>query len=243
MSFAAIHRPGDPLILFNIWDAGSARAIADAGAVALATGSASVAGAMGFADGQELPFDLLVDLAARIASASDLPLSVDFEAGYADNPADVAENAARLEETGVAGINLEDGIPPENGVRSIEEQARLIEAIDQRTSLFINARTDLFLQNSSERHASLVADALERAAAFNEAGADGFFVPGLVDLELIREICGSSPLPVNVMKSPSSPRIADLADAGVARISFGPFPWRDSMTALARAFQEQTARS
>ena len=241
MSFASLHQPGNPLILFNIWDAGSARAVAEAGGAALATGSASVAGALGYADGQALPFDLLLTVVGRIRAVSQLPLSVDFEAGYADTPQGVAENAVRLAALGVVGINLEDGIPPEGGIRAANAQAELIAAIRANSPLFINARTDLFLQNPVEMHGSLVAEALERGRIYAEAGANGFFVPGLSDPDLIATICRESSLPINVMKSPSAPDIDQLAAAGVARVSFGPFPWRNAMAGLAQAFRDETS--
>ncbi|WP_299907366.1 isocitrate lyase/phosphoenolpyruvate mutase family protein [uncultured Paracoccus sp.] len=239
MSFASLHQPGKPLILFNIWDAGSARAVEGAGAVALATGSASVAGANGYADGQQMPFGELLAVAARIRAASDLPLTVDFEAGYADHPEDVARNALRLHGLGVAGINLEDGMPPESGIRPAVEMAGLIVAIRRATDLFINARTDLFLQNPAEAHAGLMDQALERARLYADAGASGFFAPGLVDPELIGALCKASPLPANIMKSPAAPAISELAALGVARISFGPFPWREAMAALAASYRDQ----
>lgn len=241
MSFSNLHQPGNPLILFNIWDAGSASAVAGAGARALATGSASVAGAWGYADGQAIPFDLLLTVVERIAAVSDLPLTVDFEAGYADTPAAVAANAARLQAAGAVGINLEDGMPPEKRIRPAAEQAALIAAIRQETGLFINARTDLFLQNPAGDHAGLIAEALDRAGLYADAGADGIFVPGLVSPDLIGAFCRDSPLPVNIMKSPAAPAIADLAALGVARISFGPFPWREAMDGLAQAYRDQVA--
>lgn len=243
MSFSSLHQPGNPLVLFNIWDAGSARSVADAGAVALATGSASVAGALGYGDGQEVPFDLLLTVVERIRAVSDLPLTVDFEAGYADALAEIADNAAQFAALGVAGVNLEDGIPPDGGIRPAAEQARRIAAIRSKTALFINARTDLFLQNPPQTHPDLMAEAIERADIYAQSGADGFFVPGLVDPDLIAEICAASGLPVNVMKSPAAPDIATLAQLGVARISFGPFPWRDAMAGLAQAFRDQTSGS
>lgn len=239
MTFADLHQPGTPLILYNIWDAGSARAIAGEGAAALATGSASVAGAFGYADGQAMPFDLLLTVVERIRAVSDLPLSVDFEAGYADTPVGIAENAARLQAAWAVGINLEDGMPPDTSIRPAAEQAARIAAIRAATGLFINARTDLFLRNPGPTHAGLMGEALDRARLYADHGADGFFVPGLVDPALIEQVCRDSPLPVNIMKSPAAPAIAELAALGVARISYGPFPWRGAMAGLAQAYRDQ----
>ncbi|AUH33733.1 isocitrate lyase/PEP mutase family protein [Paracoccus tegillarcae] len=238
MSFSSLHQSGNPLILFNIWDAGSARAVAGAGAVALATGSASVAGALGYDDGQQMPFDQLLSVVERIRAVSDLPLSVDFEAGFADSPEGVAANAKRLAALGVAGINLEDGIPPENGIRSAPEHAALVTAVRQATDLFINARTDLFLQNPADAHEGLLAEALDRAGIYAAAGADGFFAPGLSDPALIKALCRDCTLPVNIMHLPAGPDIATLAGLGVARISYGPFPWRDAMAGVASAYSD-----
>lgn len=238
-SFHFLHQPGNPLILYNIWDAGSAEAVARAGAKALATGSASVAGALGYPDGEAVPLDTLLHVVGRIRAVSELPLTVDFEAGYGETPAEIADNAALLEDLGVSGINLEDGIPPENGIRPAAEHAGRIAAIRARTELFINARTDLFLQNPAATHAALLPKAQERAAIYAEAGADGFFAPGLTDPALIADLCKSCSLPVNIMASTAAPSIAELANLKVARISFGPFPWRDAMSSLTQAASEQ----
>lgn len=234
-AFRDLHRPGRPLILYNIWDAGSAAAVARAGAVALATGSASVAGALGYPDGQAVPLDLLVTVITRIRAVSNLPLSVDFEAGYAGDAAGVAQNAALLAKAGVTGINLEDGIPPENGIRSMAGHAARIAAIRKATPLFVNARTDLFLQSPVADHAALLPQALQRAAAYERAGAGCFFAPGLVDPALIARLCSECPLPVNIMASAAAPSLGRLAALNVARISFGPFPWREAMEALTQA--------
>lgn len=238
-TFHFLHQPGKPLILYNIWDAGSAEAVARAGAKALATGSASVAGALGYPDGEAVPLDTLLHVVARIRAVSDLPLTVDFEAGYGETSAEVADNAARLEDLGVAGVNLEDGIPPESGIRPAAEHAERIAAIRARTGLFINARTDLFLQNPPDTHATLRSEAQDRAAIYAKAGADGFFAPGLTDPALIGDLCGNCSLPVNIMASPAAPSIAELTDLKVARVSFGPFPWRDAMSSLTQAASEQ----
>ncbi len=238
----ALHVPGQPLILWNIWDAGSARVVADAGAAALATGSASLAGALGDEDGQSLPLDLLLTMVTRIVAVSDLPLSVDFESGYAEASEDVARNAMRLAETGAAGLNFEDGIPPENGIRSLDQHLPRLAALRKAVpGMFVNARTDLFLLADSAEHAGLLPEAVARARAYARAGADGFFAPGLIDPGLIRSLCNESPLPVNIMKSPAAPGLADLAALGVARISFGPFPWRGAMQHVAQVFRAETA--
>ncbi len=149
--FAALHVRGDPLILYNIWDAGSARAVVAAGARAVATGSRSVAAAHGFDDGEAIPLDWLERIVARIATVVEAPLSVDFEGGYAEAPDDIAGNAARLINVGMAGLNFEDQIVGGAGLYGVPQQCDRIEAIRRfadalEVPLFINARTDLFLQ-------------------------------------------------------------------------------------------------
>lgn len=232
--FAALHVPGDPLILFNIWDAGSAIAVARAGAKAIATGSASVAGANGLEDGETVPLDLVLANAARIASAVDLPVTIDFEAGYGVTAAEVGRSAAALAQTGAVGINLEDQRIGGSGLYPVEEQCARIAAAAS-ASLWVNARTDLFIQADRQSHdRSLLDAALERAVAYAKAGARSFFVPLLVDPELIDALCRACPLPVNIMAMPGCPSASDLARLGVARISHGPGPWRAAMGYLER---------
>ncbi len=235
--FLKLHHPGQPLILLNIWDPGSARAVAAAGATAIATGSASVAGAFGFADGEQLPIELALDNARRIVAAVDLPVTVDFEGGYAADEARLAENLRRLAGTGAVGCNLEDQKMDGGGVWPVEVQARRIAAARAAVGedFFLNARTDLFLQAPREQHAARVEEAIERGRAYEAAGASGLFVPGLADLALLERICARSPLPVNYMALPGGPSAAQVAAAGVARISHGPFPWQEAMQRLSEA--------
>jgi len=236
--FAALHRPGDPVILFNIWDPGSARAVAEGGAKALATGSASVAAANGFADGEGFPIEVALANAARIAAAVELPVTVDFEGGYAVVPDAVAANVKRLQETGAIGCNFEDQIVGGEGLHAIADQAARIAAARAAvgTSFFINARTDIFLQAKPDTHDDAKVDAaIERAEAYADAGASGFFVPGLANLALLERVCAASPLPVNFMAFPGAPSTAEVAGVGVARISHGPFPYMDAMKALTAA--------
>ncbi len=233
--FAALHVPGAPLVLVNVWDAGSAKAVAAAGAKAIATGSASVAAANGFSDAEALPLDLALGNARRIVAAVDLPISIDFEGGYAVAPDALASNVALLAATGVIGCNFEDQVIGGSGMHAPEVQAARIAAIRATTGpdFFINARTDIFLQASRETHDSAkVDDAIARAHTYAAAGANGFFVPGLVDLELLAHMCRESPLPVNFLAFPDGPDAAAVAAAGVARISHGPFPFRAAMRAV-----------
>ncbi|MEO1730969.1 MAG: isocitrate lyase/phosphoenolpyruvate mutase family protein [Pseudomonadota bacterium] len=236
--FAALHQRGAPLVLFNIWDAGSATAVAKAGAKAIATGSASLAGAQGFDDGEALPFDALLATAKQIAAAIALPLSVDFESGFAEDLATLGDNAQRLADTGAVGCNLEDQLIGEGGLRDSEEQAQRIATVSA-SGLFVNARTDIFLgalkAGEDANRPELVDAAIARAAVYAEAGAGCFFAPGLSDSALIARLVEAVDLPVNIMRLPGMVANAQLAELGIARISYGPAPWRDAMTAVESA--------
>jgi 2-methylisocitrate lyase-like PEP mutase family enzyme len=237
-AFAALHVPGNPVILFNAWDPGSAKAVADAGAKAIATGSWSVAAANGFSDAEGLPMELAIANAERIVKAVELPVTLDFEGGYAVEPNAVAANFARVLAAGVIGCNFEDQVVGGEGLHSVGDQARRIEALRREAEragvpAFINARTDIFLKAKPDAHDNAAVDqALERARAYADAGASGFFVPGLADERLLARVCEGSPLPVNTMMFPGMPDKMRLAELGVARISHGPGPYRQAMAAL-----------
>jgi 2-methylisocitrate lyase-like PEP mutase family enzyme len=236
--FASLHRPGDPLILYNAWDAGSAQAVAAAGARAIATGSASVAAAHGFHDAEALPLDLAIANAERVVAAVELPVTIDFEGGYAVEPEPLAANMKRLAATGAIGCNFEDQVVGGEGLHPGGTQADRLRAARAAVGpdFFLNARTDIFLKAKAETHDDAKVDAaLDRARAYAEAGASGFFVPGLADLRLLERVCAASPLPVNFMAFPGAPSAADVAAAGIARISHGPFPYRLAMEALKQA--------
>lgn len=236
-SFAALHIPGKPLVLFNVWDAGSAKVAERAGASAIATGSASVATAHGVNDAEGLPIALALANAERIVAAVELPVTIDFEGGYATDEESLAANLAALATTGAVGCNFEDQVIGGEGMHGVAVQAGRIAAARRGagTDFFINARTDIFLQAKSDTHDVAKTDAaIERAHAYAEAGASGFFVPGLADLDLLARVCAASPLPVNFMAFPGAPSAKAVAEAGVARISHGPFP---HMLAL-KAFED-----
>lgn len=239
--FAKLHVAGDPLVLFNAWDPGSAIAVAQSGAKAIATGSTSVAMANGFGDGQQVPIELALANAERIVKAVDLPVTVDFEGGYADEPHEIEANASRLAGSGAIGCNFEDQIVGTDRIYAITEQETRIAALRGGVggSFFINARTDLFLKAKAEAHDSALADqAIERGMAYAEAGASGLFIPGLTDLALVERICRAVGLPVNAMHMPGGPSRSEWASAGVARVSHGPFPFtamQQWLTSEARA--------
>src|SRR5580704_2072459 len=179
--FAELHVAGTPLVLYNAWDAGSAKAILDAGAKAIATSSWSVAAAQGYGDGEAVPIELAEQIVGRIAATVEIPVTVDFEGGYSEDDGELAANISRLLDLGVIGINFEDRIVKGSGLYSVDRQARRIAAIREAArqkgvDLFINARTDVFFEHGVD--AAAVAEALDRGRAYAAAGASGFFIPG-----------------------------------------------------------------
>jgi 2-methylisocitrate lyase-like PEP mutase family enzyme len=231
--FAALHVPGNPVILYNIWDVGSALAVVAAGAKALATGSHPVGDASGFGDGQRVPLEFVLDNARRIVKAVELPVTIDFEGGYAVEPEEVARNVARLKETGAVGCNLEDQVIGGEGLHPLELQVKRIATIRRAVGdeFYINARTDLFLKTQSQDEA-LIDDIIKRGKAFAEAGATGFFVPRLAEPRQVERVVREVPLPLNVIAFPGAPDKKSWSEAGVARISHGPFPHRALMARL-----------
>jgi 2-methylisocitrate lyase-like PEP mutase family enzyme len=238
-TFAALHVPGDRVILYNIWDVGSAHAVIAAGAKALATGSHPVADANGWLDGQQVPIDFALANAKRIVEAVELPLTVDFEGAYSTDPEEGGANTARLKATGAVGCNFEDQVVGGEGLHALDVQMKRIAAIRQAVGddFYINARTDLFLKTQTHDDA-LIDQVVERGKAFADAGASGFFVPRLADPRQIERVVREVPLPLNVIAFPNAPEKKVWADAGVARISHGPFPHRALMGKLEEMARE-----
>ena len=235
--FRELHVPGRPLVLFNVWDAGSAEAVTAGGAKAIATSSWSVAHANGFADGERLPLPFVIENLRRIVTVTDLPVTVDLESGYGKTEA-VGSSIALAIDVGAVGCNLEDSIPGNGRLRTAAEQALRIRnarraADGAAPPFFINARTDVFFQHAAEHHdEALMSEALERAHRYRDAGADGLFAPGVVDIRLIARLAATSPLPLNVMLQEGTPPVKTLADQGVARVSHGAGPFVLAMEAL-----------
>ena len=235
-TFAALHVPGDPVVLYNIWDVGSALAVVAAGAKALATGSHPVGDAQGFGDAHQVPLDYVFANATRIIKAVDLPLSVDFEGAYSADPDEGATNVAALKETGAVGCNFEDQVVGGEGVHPLERQVRRIAAIRRAVGddFFLNARTDLLIKAKAIDD-GVIDEAIERGKAFADAGASGFFMPRISDPRHIERVVREVPLPLNAIAFPGAPPKSEWAAAGVARISHGPFPHKALMAQLTEA--------
>lgn len=239
-AFRALHQAGQPLLLPNAWDYASAAALHDAGFAAIGTTSLGVAVANGVPDGQSAAREETLALAHRLARLPCL-LTVDVEAGFSDDPAEVAQLARDVAAAGAVGINLEDS-RADGTLAPVEHQRELIGAIkSQVPELFVNARTDTYWLARDDRPS--VDDTLARVEAYVAAGADGVFVPGLADDESVRAVVAGTRAPVNVLFLPGRHTVRRLAELGVARISCGSLLFRAAVqatvaTALAVARDE-----
>ncbi|MFE6522497.1 isocitrate lyase/phosphoenolpyruvate mutase family protein [Streptomyces sp. NPDC057794] len=229
-AFAALHHGDEPLLLPNAWDFASARALAGQGFRAVATTSLGVAAVAGLPDGAAATREETLRLALALGSQP-LLLSVDAEGGFSDDPDEVARFAAELYAVGVVGINLEDGLgPPERLAAKITAVKRAVPA------LFVNARTDTHWLGDGD-----TADTLARLDAYQAAGADGVFVPGLTDLGRIAVLARCLDVPLNVLYAPTGPPVRQLADAGARRISLGSLLYRRALGAALEAVADVRA--
>lgn len=241
--FRRLHVPGGPIVLYNIWDAGSAQAVAKSGAKAIATSSWAVAKAHGFQDGEKFPYELAINNLREIVDAVDLPVTFDLESGYGEEPDRIVESVSLAIKAGAVGCNFEDSVPGVGTIRDTATQVARSQGVRQAADnaglkFFIDARCDLFFQGPWVMHdENLLAAVVDRAAAYAEAGADGLFVPGLATVPLISQLTKKSPIPINILVDSSTSRQI-LADSGVARISYGASPHIAALNAL-----EQAARS
>lgn len=220
--FVALHAADTPLLLPNAWDAGSARLFEDAGASAIATSSAAVAWSRGYPDGNALPRADLLDGVRGITRVCTVPVSIDVESGYSEDPRAVAALVAEVVAAGAVGINIEDGL---DAPALLADKIRAIRAALGGTPCFINARTDMMLAGLAQGEAA-VAMAVERMREYAAAGADGAFVPGLASARDAAAIAAAMPLALNLMALPSLPPVAELRRAGVRRISSAAGPYK-----------------
>jgi 2-methylisocitrate lyase-like PEP mutase family enzyme len=240
----ALHRPGDPLLLPNVWDVATARAVVAAGFPVVATTSGGVAAALGYEDHERAPGDEMLAAAARIARSVDVPVTVDAEAGYGMEP---AELVAALKEMGAAGCNLEDSDYAAGGLRDPDRHSAWLRAVreaatDDGYPLVLNARIDVFLHPflagaGAGTQEELVPEAVQRAHAYLEAGVDCVYPIVLWEADALRAFISDVNAPVNVVRLPQAPSLAELAALGVARVSWGILLHGDAV----RRFEEQLA--
>jgi 2-methylisocitrate lyase-like PEP mutase family enzyme len=236
-SFNRLHHGAQILVLPNAWDGASAAIVADAGAKAIATSSAAVAWINGFADGDKLPRErLLTNIATVAKAAGDLPVTADIEGGYTDDLDELAEVIARVIEAGAVGINFEDGArDPGLHARKIEAARKAADATG--VPLFINARIDVYLKGLAEGHAAYV-DTVARARSYQGAGADGIFVPGPSDDDLIGRLAEAIEAPLNILLWPGLSPAERLQSLGVRRLSAGATPMRFAYAQLKGAVEQ-----
>ena len=224
--FSQLHYTEKPLVIGNAWDVASAKAYEESGFKAVATSSAAIADSFGFEDGQNMSFDMLLDNAARIKRNIAVPLSVDMERGYADTIPGILENIDRLCDAGVVGVNIEDSLPG-GKLRTTESFQKIVSAIAnhlgrKNKQLFINVRTDTVLLKIP----GAVEETMNRAKAYEAAGANGIFVPFIYDLNDIKRVVAATSLPVHVLSMKELPGFSIVAAAGVKRISMGSWVYR-----------------
>jgi len=225
MNFKELHYQESPILICNVWDSISAKAAQNLNFKAIGTSSAAVANMLGYPDGEKMSFTELEYIVKRITSSTNLPLTVDLEAGYSRNPSEIVDNIKRLIDLGVVGVNIEDSIVGEKReLMNADSFAEILEKIcsrlaQQNQEVFINVRTDTYIMSvSNPVHATI-----ERAKKYKNAGGHGLFVPCIVEEKDIAAVIDNIDLPLNVMCMPNLPNFTTLEKLGVKRISMGGF--------------------
>lgn len=224
-TFKQLHQNSTPFLLGNIWDVNSARIFEANGYKAIGVSSQALANSLGYEDGENLPFNILLQVAKRVVEVVNIPFSVDMEGGYSRTVAGILENIEKLHDAGVVGINLEDTIPGnKRQFQPVGEFQKVLSAVADHISrnnlnLFVNVRTDGFLLGMP----TALAETLTRIKSYENAGVDGIFVPCITDRDDIKEVVKATRLPINVMCMPNLPDFEELGSLGVKRMSMGPF--------------------
>ncbi len=238
-TFLQLHQQVNPLLLGNVWDVTSAKTFERNGYKAIATSSRAVAHSMGYEDGENIPFELLLQTVKRIVAHINIPLSVDMEGGYCRTITGIIENIDRLYDLGIVGINIEDAVVHGNGeLQAADDFQKILSSITNHLArgnknLFVNARTDSFLV----KHSSPLAETIKRAKAYANAGASGIFVPFIFAQNDIRQVVDATTLPVNVLCMPQLPGFKELSLLGVKRISMGNAPFDFLLRSLEKEMQ------
>lgn len=239
----SLHNSGELLVLPNVWDAIGARVLEQQGYPAIATASAAIAESLGYADGENIRLETMLGAVSRIASSVSVPVTADMESGYADTVSALQETIVRVMQSGVVGINIEDSQVGGGALRPLAEQCARIAAIREVTArhdvhLVINARVDSFLSNSFGSQEEKIEEAVARAKAYVEAGADCIYPIGPGDLETVSQLRQRIPAPLNILASPKAIGLAELHRLGINRVSFGPFIFRACLSKFVAIAEE-----
>jgi len=247
--FILLHKNETPLLLGNVWDVKSALTFEKAGYEAIGTSSAAIADSLGYEDGEEMSFEELLTIVKDITSTVKIPLTVDMEAGYSRDVNEIIKNIETLAKNGVVGINIEDSLPV-NKKSTIQDATAFSQIIKKiklhllmnNIDIFLNVRTDSYilgLDNAKD-------ESIKRIKHYENAGADGIFVPCITNTKEIQEIVESNTVPINIMAMPELESFVVLQKAGVKRISMGPFVYtnlkknlKDNLEAGIKAIKEE----
>jgi 2-methylisocitrate lyase-like PEP mutase family enzyme len=236
-----LHHGGKILVLVNVWDVAGARLLEQMEMPAVATSSAAIASMLGYVDGERISRDEMLEIVQRIADGVELPVTADLEAGYAKTPEGAATTVSALLETGAVGMNLEDG-EGEKRLADLALQVEKIRAVKEAgraagVDIVLNARSDAYLLPEGEASWRFK-EAVRRATAFREAGADCVFLPGLGDAGMIKRFLKESPGPLNILISKGGLPTGNLERLGVARASYGSGPARAALATFRRIVEE-----
>ena len=241
--FLSLHTNGNLLILPNVWNPIGARMLQAKGYPAVATASAAIAESLGYSDGEQLKLDTMLDMVARIVRSVEVPVTADFEAGYADSLEGLQENISRLLDTGAVGINFEDSFDDSAHLRSIAEQVERIKAVREAAErkgvhLVINARADSFFAEGFTSNEERIEDVVTRLNAYIQAGADTTYPVGCGDKETLKVLRKRISAPINVLATAKTASLKELQELGINRVSFGPYIFR-SLLAKMSAMQDE----
>jgi 2-methylisocitrate lyase-like PEP mutase family enzyme len=231
-TFRQLHHQATSFVLANAWNVRSAKIIEESGFAAIGTSSAAIAESLGYPDGEKIPFSELLYIVQRIKSTTTIPVSVDMERGYTDDMEVLNDNIQKLLDIGVSGINIEDAQGEDIYLKKLQSIKNYLAKTNQQ--LFINARTDVFLQKLD----APLETTIKRAKLYQDAGADGLFVTGIQDTETIKAITSATTLPVNVVAVPKLTSLDGLQEAGIKRISMAVFLYKAAYKQAADALQK-----
>lgn len=237
--FKQLHYQSMPLLIGNVWDVISAKAFEQKGFKAIATSSAALARTMGYEDGEQIPFELLLLMVKRIINNINIPLSVDMEGGYSRNIDQIIENIEKIYEAGAVGFNIEDSVKGEKPHMLSEDDFKKIlssirETFEKKNiNMFINARTDAYVVKMPDP----LQETIKRIKAYESAGASGIFVPFLSDKNEIKQVVESTRLPVNVFATPTLPGFDELRELGIKRISMATIVHRATIKSMEKIIQ------